>query len=199
MEVLLEEAGVASPPGALLLRVYKAEKAIELWAGPSSTEPLTHVVSYGICAASGRLGPKRRRGDGQVPEGFYEIDRYNTQSSYYLAMQVSYPNALDRRLATSPDPGGLIMIHGSCASIGCLAISDERMMELWLFADMVRQQGESVQVHVFPARDIWSLIVRHPDEALQDFWRNLAEGHDQFEQTKVLPRVRLGEEMYRFE
>src|SRR5690606_40399902 len=111
VEGLFARAGVAFPPGVLHLRAFKAEDELEVWAASKADEPLTRVARYGICAASGTLGPKRREGDRQVPEGFYRISFFNPKSRFHLSMQVSYPNASDRVLSDPKQPGGEIMIH----------------------------------------------------------------------------------------
>jgi hypothetical protein len=89
-------------------------------------------------------------------------------------MQVSYPNAEDRRRSTAHGLGGAIMIHGNCASVGCLAMTDERIQELWVMADSMRRAGRTVHVHIFPARDLAGLIARTPDVELRSFWQGLA-------------------------
>ena len=186
---LFADAGVEYPPRQLLLRVFKNENILEVWAASSRHESLSHVATYEICSQSGDLGPKRREGDGQVPEGFYHLDYYNSQSSYYLSMRVNYPNGSDRILSDQKSPGSDIMIHGNCVSIGCLAMSDERIQELWVMTHSLRKGSGEVYVHIFPSSDFAALLA---DEGLLQhhaFWRNLKEGHDYFEQDRRLPKV----------
>jgi murein L,D-transpeptidase YafK len=114
---LFASAKVAFPPRQLLLRAFKKEKQLEVWASSKEGEALQHVANYEICRLSGGLGPKKKEGDWQVPEGFYAIDHYKDKSDYYLALRVNYPNRRDRQLRYS---GSAIMIHGRCVSIGCL-------------------------------------------------------------------------------
>jgi hypothetical protein len=131
VEQLFDDADVKFPPAELLLRAFKAEKELEVWASSARGGEMTRVATYGICRISGELGPKRREGDLQVPEGFYRIDYFWPDPSFWLSAKVSYPNPLDKQLGGGA-PGGDIMIHGDCASIGCISLSDERMEELWV-------------------------------------------------------------------
>jgi murein L,D-transpeptidase YafK len=78
------------PPRAIFLRAFKKEAVVELWVeNPSGSYTL--AKNYSICATCGILGPKRRIGDEQVPEGFYELDWFNPQSNFFLSLHVSYP------------------------------------------------------------------------------------------------------------
>jgi murein L,D-transpeptidase YafK len=196
---LFQEAGTEFPPQQLLFRVFKEEELLEVWAADDREGELVHVTSYAICAASGRAGPKRRQGDGQVPEGFYTIDAFNEHSSYYLSMRISYPNESDRILGHPRHPGNAIMIHGNCVSIGCLALSDERMQEVWLMAAAMREARQRIHVHIFPSRDLDGLIATMPNLELRSFWENLREGFRIFEADRRPPRVRVEKNgRYRF-
>jgi hypothetical protein len=128
-------AGVPYPPRAVTLLALKEERRLELWAGRANAMRL--VRSYAILAASGGPGPKLRQGDLQVPEGAYRIPWLNPNSLYHLSMKVDYPNALDRRQARRDgrtDPGGDIFIHGRDVSIGCIALGDPAIEELFVLA-----------------------------------------------------------------
>lgn len=89
---IFKQKSLPYPPSNLLLLAFKKEAQLELWAGADGHSPLTLVKTYAICATSGKLGPKRRFGDEQVPEGFYDLDWFNPQSNFYLSMHISYPN-----------------------------------------------------------------------------------------------------------
>ncbi len=186
---LFAAANVAFPPAAILLRAFKRDQRLEVWASGSKAAPLTHVTTYEICYASGGLGPKRMEGDRQVPEGFYNISYMNPWSKYFLSMQVSYPNASDLILGHKKSPGSEIMIHGNCASVGCISMMDERMQEIWVATDETRYKGGKIHVHIFPARDMAGLIAsgKHPEH--RAFWENIKEGHDLFARTKKIPEV----------
>ncbi len=192
VEALFARAAVPFPPARLLLRVYKQDRALEVWAAGGGARPLRLVATYEICAQGDELGPKRRQGDSQTPEGFYTLDFYNWRSTYHLAMRVSYPNRLDRQLRRT---GGAIMIHGDCASIGCVAVTDERIEELWVMADAARKRAP-VAVHIFPARDLAALIAGTDDAGLRRFWRDLKAGHDAFEAGHRLPRIGVRKRRY---
>jgi len=190
VKALFAAAEVTFPPHKLLLRVFKDEDLLEVWAGDDGAE-LSRIAQYEICAASGSAGPKRKQGDGQVPEGFYTIDAFNDHSSYYLSMKISYPNRSDRILGHRRRPGSAIMIHGNCVSIGCLAMSDERMQEIWVMSDAMRRARRTVNVHIFPGRDLDTYIEEMPNHDLKDFWRNLREGYRIFEKKRLIPRYRI--------
>ncbi|GDX80051.1 hypothetical protein LBMAG42_18620 [Deltaproteobacteria bacterium] len=189
VEALFSAAGVTFPPQSVLLRVFKAQGELEVWAGNAG--PLAQIATWGICAQSGELGPKRYEGDQQVPEGFYTIDLFNPVSDYHLSMRVSYPNAADRHFSDPKRPGGAIMIHGSCVSIGCLAMSDERIEELWQIASAVREQKRTVQVHIFPSRDMPKLIASNEFPQHNAFWETLAAGEAKFRETRVIPTIKV--------
>ena len=182
---IFRAAGLRHPPRQLFFRVFKKEMTLEVWASNQRTGPLTHVTSYRICQSSGDPGPKKEEGDGQVPEGFYGIRHLNNRSSFHLSMLISYPNRRDRRLKYT---GSAIMIHGSCVSVGCLAMSDERIEELWLMVSAVYRRRR-IPVHIFPSCDMAKMIASTRDRELKSFWGNLKEGLDSFELRRIVPRV----------
>lgn len=143
------KAHVAWPPRRVALLAFKRERRLAVWAGDATS---WHFIrSYPILAASGHAGPKLRQGDYQVPEGVYRIEYLNPASSYHLSMKVSYPNAFDRRQAAldhRTQLGGDIFIHGKDLSIGCIAIGDTAIEELFtLVADT---RPEHVRVIIAP-------------------------------------------------
>jgi len=138
----LTRAGVLYPPRRLVLLGLKQEKRLEVYAA-DATGVLRFVRAYSILAASGLPGPTLRFGDMQVPEGIYGIESLNPNSAFHLALRVDYPNQFDRRQAAREgrtELGGDIMIHGRNASIGCLAMGDEAIEDLFvLVAEMERR------------------------------------------------------------
>ena len=151
-----------------------------------------------ICAASGELGPKRREGDLQVPEGFYTIDRFNPVSSFHLSLGLSYPNRVDRKRAGAAPPGGDIFIHGSCVTVGCLPLRDGPMETLYLAAIAARDHGQrGIPVHVFPCRfdegDCQDRLAdpRAEDPSVDAFWTSIEPGYSAFESTGRPPRIRV--------
>ncbi len=185
---LFAAAAVPFPPRQLYLRAFKREGELEVWASGKSDGPVTRIATYRICYASGSLGPKRREGDRQVPEGFYHLAMFNPASRFHLALLVSYPNAADRVFADPEHPGGEIMIHGSCVSIGCLAMSDERAEELYLIA---RAAPSPVPVALLPTRKLDELIASEEMPEHHAFWSNLREGFARFEADHRIPRVTI--------
>lgn len=190
-----KEAGLTWPPEELYLRAFKVERELEVWAGRTG-QPLVKVRTWPICAASGEVGPKRAQGDFQVPEGFYTVDLFNPKSAYHLSLRVSYPNALDRKLGAAK-PGGDIYIHGDCVSIGCLAIEDGPIEELYVMVSEARaRMGRDVPVHLFPRRlDAAGLAALESlsgvTAAQKAFWRGLEPGYRLFEETRRPPRVKV--------
>jgi murein L,D-transpeptidase YafK len=131
-----EKAGIAYPPSELIFVGLKEEKRLEIYA-KSGTNNFKPVRSYPVRAASGVAGPKLKEGDRQVPEGIYQIELLNPNSSYHLSLRVNYPNAFDRAQAAKENRtnlGGDIMIHGKAVSIGCLAMGDEAAEDLFVLA-----------------------------------------------------------------
>lgn len=171
------KVGVPYPPPRLAILVFKREKRLELHAA-DRTGRFRYVRAYPILAASGGDGPKRREGDGQVPEGFYRIELLNPNSRYHLSLRVDYPNAEDRAnaLAENRDIAGLggdIMIHGGAASIGCVAIGDSAAEDLFVLA--ARTGLDPMEVLIAP-RDFRT----HPPEPnadghVDDLYARLAE------------------------
>jgi len=184
---MFEEKKLTYPPQAILFRAFKKEAQLELWASDSPGKELTLVHTYAICATSGVLGPKRKFGDVQVPEGFYELDWFNPQSNFYLSLHISYPNSADRILGSRANPGGDIFLHGNCVTIGCIPITDDGIKEVYWLAVQVHGTGQRhIPIEIFPARlteeGFSSLKRSHLNQPeLLAFWGNLREGFDLFE------------------
>lgn len=190
------ERGIRYPAAEIFLRIFKRERSLELWVRPEGQERYELLKSYPICALAGGLGPKRRQGDSQVPEGFYNIDFFNPISEYHLSLHLDYPNRHDRLAgAEASNLGGDIYIHGGCASAGCMALTDEGIKELYWVAVEARALGQHrIPVHVFPARledrDMEGLersFRERPD--LLHFWRTLKPAYDFFQTTQRVPAV----------
>lgn len=132
-------AGLTYPPARVRLLGLKAEKRLEVYAA-DATGPWKPLASYAVLAASGGPGPKLREGDGQVPEGLYRIVLLNPNSRFHVSLRVDYPNDDDRlhgRADGREQLGSDIMIHGGQASIGCLAIGDPAIEEVFTLAARV--------------------------------------------------------------
>ena len=193
----LENAGVPRPR-ALLLRVFKAEQVLEVWAAASPDGPFAHVVDHAVTASSGGPGPKARRLDGQVPEGLYRVTRLNPWSNFHLSLGLDYPNAADQ--ARNPGVplsalGGDIFIHGNRVTIGCIPIGDVAIEEVYLAALDVRGRGGAVSVLVLPARPgtpQWVAMMKDPSPATASLWRSLEHISGYLDGNGRLPRVRPG-------
>lgn len=184
--------GAAWPPKGLYLRAFKLEGVVELWAAPQRGERWVPVRTFDICMPSGGLGPKLQEGDLQVPEGFYEVQSFNPHSNYHLGLMVSYPNATDRARAAAQHvpPGGGIMIHGKCVTIGCLPLRDGPIEALYVATVHARDNGVGkLPVHIYPCRFETEMcrntLVQMPEHA--DFWAGLAAVDAQFRATGKPP------------
>ena len=205
LEETFAERGVEYPPRRVFLRAFKHERELELWAATHKDDAPTLIETHPFCAASGVLGPKRKAGDLQVPEGAYEINLYNPWSNYHLSMRVSYPNASDRVRGLRWNLGGLIMVHGSCASIGCIAIQDEPIERVFLTTyEGYRRGRKRPKIHIFPTRfddeEAWDRLKKAAGKntGLLDFWRELEPIHKAFEDTGLVPSVGIEKKTGRY-
>ncbi|MCK9605575.1 MAG: L,D-transpeptidase family protein [Methylomonas sp.] len=143
------KAKVSYPPRELTFIALKQEMKLELWARDSGE--FQFIRNYDVQAASGVSGPKLRQGDKQVPEGIYRIEGLNPNSHYHLSMKINYPNEFDLFHAWQEGrskPGSDIFIHGDAVSIGCLAMGDEAIEELFVLTAQVG--AENVKVVIAP-------------------------------------------------
>lgn len=185
---LFADAGVKFPAIEMLYRVFKKEWKLEVWANDEKGSPLKPIATYGICAISGVLGPKHKEGDRQVPEGFYTLNYITTQTAYHLAMYVNYPNPWDKR--QSPvSPGSDILVHGSCASIGCVSMGDETIEELYTMASPLYGNHRKIQMHVYPARDMKAVIADPEFADNVSFWKMIEPTLDKFNEDHLMPTV----------
>jgi len=192
---LYRQRGLEYPASEIFLRVFKRERTLEVWARTRGSERFALLKAYWICGLAGEIGPKRRQGDNQTPEGFYEVDSFNPNSEYLLSLHVNYPNASDRILGRRDALGGSIYIHGGCKTVGCIAVTDEAIKELYWIAVEARSAGQQrIPVHIFPARMtadelrlLSTVFPRRPD--LLAFWQNLQPGYEYFERFGVPPIV----------
>jgi len=156
-----EQSKVAYPPQRLALLGFKAEKRLELWAEQEAA--WKWIRSYPILAASGVAGPKLREGDHQVPEGIYRLNFLNPNSRFHLSMQINYPNHYDSERAAEEqrtDLGGDIFIHGKAVSVGCLAMGDEAIEELFVLVATIGL--DNVMVILAPQQDMQTVAVNKP-------------------------------------
>lgn len=192
----LTKAGVDTSGYQIFIRVFKQEAKLEVWAKSANISQYKLVETYAICQSSGVLGPKRRQGDGQVPEGFYHVSSFNPMSEFYLALGVSYPNESDliKIRGTKADPGGDIMIHGNCVTIGCMPLTDDKIKEVYIMAVEARNSGQqTIPIHIFPTKlDVQGMAKLKGltnDQAKINFWTNLQTGYAYFETNKLIPKI----------
>ena len=202
---LFAAQGMAYPPQKIFIRVFKQEKILELWAFSASQGLFKLVKHYPVCRTSGDIGPKRREGDLQIPEGFYFIDRFNPKSNFYLSLGINYPNRSDQIFGKKGEPGSDIFIHGGCVTVGCIPITDEYIKEIYWLAVQAKSNGQSeIPVHIFPTRldnqAMLALKRAFPNnETLITFWKNLEIGYNWFERSRNLPKTSINRQgVYQF-
>ena len=191
---LLKAKNMVPESFEIYLRAFKEEKKLELWARQHNRDTFVRVKTYEVCATSGEIGPKRKEGDFQIPEGFYYIDRFNPVSNFHLSMGVNYPNKSDRILSDKVRPGGDIFIHGSCVTIGCLPITDNEIKELYVFCVEAKNNGQQkIPVNIFPSymSDQWmeENKAATDDEKVSGLWDDLKGAYDLFNSSKKLPVI----------
>lgn len=181
----------------IYLRAFKSEKMMELWAKNISDSAFVLIKKFPICELSGSIGPKRRVRDLQVPEGFYHISDFNPYSRYYLSMQINYPNASDSIRGVRGHLGGLIFIHGECVSSGCLAMTNERIKELFIYCIEAYNSGqEKIELTIYPAHmddssysGLTSRYSKSKDKI--SLWADLKKSYDLFNQLHVPPTIKF--------
>lgn len=178
------------------LRVFKREAEMELWLqGNDGRYAL--FKRYPVCTYSGTLGPKRKQGDNQAPEGFYRVARgqLNPRSQFHLAFNLGYPNAFDRAHGYT---GDFLMVHGNCVSIGCYAMGDAAIEEIYSLVAAALESGqEAVDVHALPFRLESAALQTERASPWFDFWSQLKAGYDAFERTHRPPHIGVANLSYR--
>ena len=178
----------------VFIRIFKEESLLEVWMKVEDAYVL--FKQYPICAFSGHLGPKLKEGDRQSPEGFYKVKKYqlNPNSSYHLSFNLGYPNAYDK---SHKRTGSYLMVHGECASIGCYAMTNAKIEEIYKLVEQALKKGQKyVQVHAFPFRMSEENMARHNDNKWYDFWTELQEGYDYFEAEKLPAHIKVKNKHY---
>jgi murein L,D-transpeptidase YafK len=181
----------------IVIRSYKKEAEMEVWKrGADGRYAL--LKTYPICRWSGQLGPKVREGDRQAPEGFYTITpaQMNPNSAYYLSFDTGFPNAYDRAHGRT---GSALMVHGSCSSRGCFAMTDEAIAEVYAIGREAFAGGQrTFQFQSYPFRMTPQNLAQHRLDPNMPFWKNLKEGSDYFEATGEEPKVGVCGKRYVF-
>ncbi len=167
----------------ILIRAFKQESELEVWKQDNSGK-MALLKTFPMCRWSGQLGPKVKEGDRQVPEGFYAITpgAMNPNSSYYLSFNVGYPNNFDRQLGRS---GAHIMVHGDCSSMGCFAMTDAQVADIYALTREAFAGGQTqIQMQSFPFRMTPENLAKYRNDPHMAFWKNLKQGNDHFEVTR---------------
>lgn len=198
LRVHAKDLGVDWPPRQLYLRAFKKERVLQVWVG-NGRAPLVLFAEHPICGESGTLGPKVERGDEQIPEGLYVVTKLHPESQGWLALRMSYPNLADRARAAARgrvekrrvSPGGDILVHGTCISIGCIAIDNAPIERVYLLAQEPVARGRAVRVDVFPGRmepeRLDALLEQATDVGTVRLWRSLVPAYFAFERTRRVP------------
>jgi len=180
----------------VFIRIFKEEKELELWVDDGKV--FKHFKTWPICKYSGKLGPKLKEGDQQAPEGFYFVprSRMNPRSRFHLSFNLGYPNTYDRAHKRT---GSALMVHGNCVSIGCYAMTNARIEEIYSLCDAALKGGQRFfRVHSFPFRMTEANMKRHAQSKWIEEWYNLKQGYDWFEKSKRPPNVTVSMRRYLF-
>lgn len=183
----MTKLGVSSS-SPVLMRIFKEESAFEVWK-MDRTGRYVLLRTFQICRWSGNLGPKVREGDRQAPEGFYPISPglLNPKSDWYLAFNTGFPNAYDR---ANNRTGTALMVHGSCSSRGCYAMTDAQIQDIYALArDAFNGGQKAFQLQAFPFHLTAENMAKHWNDPNMPFWKMLKEGYDTFELTHQEPKV----------
>jgi murein L,D-transpeptidase YafK len=193
-ERLAEKGMKAGAP--ILIRIFKAESELEVWMQKDGRYEL--FSTYPICHWSGTLGPKLRSGDKQAPEGFYTVTHRQLHriGRWPRSLNLGFPNVFDKVQSRT---GSYILVHGGCSSVGCYAMTNTVIEEIYSLTEAAIGAGEEhVPVHVFPFRMTGENLARHGQSEWRDFWFNLKEGYDSFERTRKPPQVSVCQTRYYF-
>jgi murein L,D-transpeptidase YafK len=193
----------------LYFRAFKKERMLEIWGKNQQDTSFQLLITYPIAGYCGNLGPKRKEGDMQIPEGFYHINRFNPLSNFYLSLGLNYPNESDKILGFKPKLGSDIFIHGTTVTSGCLPITDDKIREVYILAIEARNAGQTnIPVDIFPTRlsntdfeglqqyaqsseyiEYWRPWLNGKTldvKAMIQFWAKLKPRYDYFEKNQAL-------------
>lgn len=190
----IQSIGIDPDSINIYIRAFKFEEDLEIWAKHKDSAEYSLLRSYKFCSNVGYLGPKTRQGDKQIPEGIYSISEFNNESNYLLSLKVNYPNLSDSiRNGPMTELGGMIYIHGGCHTVGCIPITDDKIMDLYVLAVQAANAGQdSIPVHIYPARlteENFDLLNGSYLNKHAEFWTELKAIYDVFEKHHVLPEI----------
>ncbi len=179
----------------VFLQITKSPAAVTAFVEESGGA-FRRFRSWPVCSVSGTPGPKMREGDGQAPEGFYRVRprQMNPSSSYHLSFNLGYPNAFDRANART---GSYLMVHGDCVSIGCFAMTDDGIEEIWTLMQAAFAAGQpSIDVHIFPFAMTPDALAAEGSSPHAAFWASLAPAWEAFHSSGRVPRVSVSGKAY---
>lgn len=182
---------------AVHLMAFKETSEFEIWLEDENFA-FQHFATLPICAFSGGLGPKLREGDGQTPEGFYEMgpEHLHPWSSYHLAIDIGFPNTFDRQLDRT---GSYLEIHGSCESIGCYSLGDRGVEDVYLLVEQSFLQGARRATFAgYPFRPSAERLAQEEGHVWHEYWRNIAGSYAMFMATKRPPYYQAAGGKYYF-
>jgi murein L,D-transpeptidase YafK len=182
MQESIREKGMRTH-APILIRAFKQESELEVWKQDSSGK-MALLKTFPMCRWSGQLGPKTREGDRQVPEGFYTFNagQMNPNSSFYLSFNIGYPNAVDRQLGRT---GAHIMVHGDCSSMGCFAMTDGQIADIYALTREAFAGGQSaIQLQSYPFRMTPENMAKFRNDPNIGFWKTLKQGDAYFEESR---------------
>ncbi|MFY0675165.1 MAG: L,D-transpeptidase family protein [Bacteroidia bacterium] len=185
---MLSDKGIQTQSLKLAIMAYKEERIVEVWG--TCTDKYELLTTYKFCSNSGTLGPKRKQGDLQIPEGIYKVDRFNPASNFYLSLGINYPNTSDRKRANG-NAGGDIFIHGDCVTIGCIPITDDKVKELYTLCVLAKDAGNEIDVHFYPFKLTDVNMTRHSGNTHYSFWKELQPFYKHFNKKKTLANYRI--------
>jgi murein L,D-transpeptidase YafK len=186
-DLALQHLQIGAP---VYLRIFQKERQLELWMR-GTTEQYRLFRTYPICKFSGEPGPKQKEGDHQAPEGFYRVGlgELNPRSQFHLAFNLGYPNAYDRAHGYT---GSALMVHGNCVSIGCYAMGDAVIEEIYRLAEAALRQGQAAfDVHVFPMHMTPGAMTANAASRWINFWKELLPAYTFFEHEHMPPTIEV--------
>jgi murein L,D-transpeptidase YafK len=181
----------------MFIRIFKTPAVLEVWLKQGSQFAL--FKRYPICTFSGDLGPKTKQGDYQAPEGFYSVQpaSLNPYSQYHISFNLGYPNLFDRQNGRT---GSALMVHGKCASIGCYAMGDNYIEEIYGLMVIAFKHGQkNVEVNIFPFALEDEYLDTMKDEKWYGFWKDLQPGYHYFNQHKKPPNIIVKNKRYQLD
>lgn len=177
------------------VRIFKLSRKLELWQQKDDGKYIL-IKAYPICHYSGDLGPKLKEGDRQSPEGFYRVTKssLNPKSKFHLSFNLGFPNAYDRAHNRT---GSYLMVHGNCVSIGCYAMTNAGIEEIYTLVSAAFIRGHRyIDVHIFPFEMTEGNLSLYKKSKWAPFWQSLKPAYDQFEKTRRVPKVSVIDKQY---